>query len=275
MHALALAAGSDAVVDVIVAGESTPVTSARRRKHGCVPPTAYERFLGELAATTAAASTTAAPAPASPTPSRRPSSSSAPAMRSPTRRAATSAAGTPSTCACPAGTVRRSTRAAGISAEARQLIERGDEVRLLQGVGEFRDHPPRSVEVEVRVGAQQALDVGVISRAIGHRLQNQQVLGTGHADRHAANVEDSGRLHNRARMAGRRTTRPAARRCRATAAGRATEPRNRGHHRCEGGCRSWRPPRAERPSPRRRPTRRHGCPGCSGARRRGSPRSRR
>ena len=66
---------------------------------------------------------------------------------------------------------------------------------MLQGVGEFRDHPSRSVEVEVRVGAQQALDVGVISRAIGHRLQNQQVLGTGHADHHGANVEESGRLH--------------------------------------------------------------------------------
>ena len=47
-HALALAAGSDAVVDVIVAGESMPVTSALRLR----PPTAYERFLGELAATT-------------------------------------------------------------------------------------------------------------------------------------------------------------------------------------------------------------------------------
>jgi len=48
-HALALAAGSDAVVDVIVAGESMPVTSAPGRLR---PSMAYQRFLGELAATT-------------------------------------------------------------------------------------------------------------------------------------------------------------------------------------------------------------------------------
>ena len=49
-HALALAAGSDAVVDVIVAGESMPVTTALQAR--LRPPTAYQRFLGDLAATT-------------------------------------------------------------------------------------------------------------------------------------------------------------------------------------------------------------------------------
>ena len=52
VHALALAAGSDAVVEVIVAGEATPVTNARQAQARRRPPTAYERFLGELAATT-------------------------------------------------------------------------------------------------------------------------------------------------------------------------------------------------------------------------------
>ena len=52
VHALALAAGSDAVVEVIVAGEATPVTNALQAQARLRPPTAYERFLGELAATT-------------------------------------------------------------------------------------------------------------------------------------------------------------------------------------------------------------------------------
>jgi VWFA-related protein len=51
VHALALARGSDAVVDVIVAG-GTPIASALSAAGRLVPPTAYERFLGELAATT-------------------------------------------------------------------------------------------------------------------------------------------------------------------------------------------------------------------------------
>src|SRR4029453_5030956 len=51
-HALALAAGSDAVVDVIVAGEAKPVTTALQAQARLRPPAAYERFLGELAATT-------------------------------------------------------------------------------------------------------------------------------------------------------------------------------------------------------------------------------
>jgi len=51
VHALALARGSDAVVDVIVAG-GTPIASALSATGRLVPPTAYERFLGELAATT-------------------------------------------------------------------------------------------------------------------------------------------------------------------------------------------------------------------------------
>lgn len=51
VHALALARGSDAVVDVIVAG-ATPIASELSGTGRLVPPTAYERFLGELAATT-------------------------------------------------------------------------------------------------------------------------------------------------------------------------------------------------------------------------------
>jgi VWFA-related protein len=51
-HALALAASSEAVVDVIVVGESMPVTSAAQPEGRLRPPRAYERFLGELAATT-------------------------------------------------------------------------------------------------------------------------------------------------------------------------------------------------------------------------------
>jgi Ca-activated chloride channel family protein len=50
-HALALAASSDAVVDVIVAGQSMAVSSALQAGR-LLPPTAYQRFLGELAATT-------------------------------------------------------------------------------------------------------------------------------------------------------------------------------------------------------------------------------
>jgi hypothetical protein len=51
-HALALAAGSDAVVDVIVAGESMPGANALQAEARLRPRTAYERFLGDLAATT-------------------------------------------------------------------------------------------------------------------------------------------------------------------------------------------------------------------------------
>ena len=51
VHALALARGSDAVVDVIIAGE-TPIASGLSATGRLVPPTAYGRFLGELAATT-------------------------------------------------------------------------------------------------------------------------------------------------------------------------------------------------------------------------------
>jgi len=51
VHALALARGSDAVVDVIIAG-ATPIASALSATGRLVPPTAYGRFLGELAATT-------------------------------------------------------------------------------------------------------------------------------------------------------------------------------------------------------------------------------
>jgi VWFA-related protein len=51
VDALELARASDAVVDVIVAG-GTPIASALSATGRLQPPTAYERFLGELAATT-------------------------------------------------------------------------------------------------------------------------------------------------------------------------------------------------------------------------------
>jgi VWFA-related protein len=51
-HALALAARSEAVVDVIVAGEAMPVTGALQAQARLRGPTAYERFLGDLAAAT-------------------------------------------------------------------------------------------------------------------------------------------------------------------------------------------------------------------------------
>jgi VWFA-related protein len=51
-HALALAAGSEAVVDVIAAGDVMPVTSTLQTQARLRAPTAYERFLGELASTT-------------------------------------------------------------------------------------------------------------------------------------------------------------------------------------------------------------------------------
>jgi len=51
-HALTLAASSEAVIDVIVVGESMPLTRAAQADGRLRPPTPYERFLGELAATT-------------------------------------------------------------------------------------------------------------------------------------------------------------------------------------------------------------------------------
>ena len=65
------------------------------------------------------ASATARRGPASPARSATPSSSSAAATRSPTPRPARSRAGTPSTCACPAGAAPASTPGAAISGDER------------------------------------------------------------------------------------------------------------------------------------------------------------